>query len=174
MEEHIILIVGLYFSCQGEVGLCRHPVQLSSKSLAGSRVGRAGGGKQARSSAGALFHWHLQKVLNWMWPGMTWQGLTILLWLSQRFFLLDAACKPRGSTGSFCVPLHQAAELQGGLCAPGKGCTFFFFFFLTLLQGALYVALGKPKALAFKSSEGACVPSHRCVCKECACPRPAL
>lgn len=31
MEEHIILIVGLYFSCQGEVGLCRHPVQLSQQ-----------------------------------------------------------------------------------------------------------------------------------------------
>lgn len=66
--------------------------------------------------------WQLQKVSSWMCPGMAWQGLTSLLWLSRGFSLLATPCKPGGSTGTSMVPLHQAAELQGGLPALGKGC----------------------------------------------------
>lgn len=135
----------------------------------GSSIGRAGAGKQTESTAGALLQLAVAKGVELDVPrdglARADQPLVAVSGLLPLGHSLQAWRKHRHLHGSS-SPGSRAA---GRTACSWKGmCSF-----KTVLQGALHVALGKPKALAFKSCEGACVPSHRCVCEECACSKPA-
>lgn len=151
------------------MGLCSHPDQLS---LQVPGLAPAWGEQVVESRLRAVLvpfsSWQLQKVLSWMCPGMAWQGLTILWGCLGAFPSWPQPASLEEARAPSMVPLHQAAELQGGLRALGKGCSFFKQYSRELFMWHL----GSPKLLLL-SPVKVPVPSHRCVCKECACSRPA-
>lgn len=159
--ERSTLIVGVQLSCQAEVGLCRSPGSPTSPwpgSRAGQQVveGRLRAGLQLAAAEGVKLDVARDDLARADHP----------LVVISELFPLGHNLQARGNTGSFCGASAPGSRAAGRSVCSWKGIHFFKQHSRELFMWHL----GSPRAVKVP----VCVPSHRCVCEECACPRPAL